>query len=288
MRCGISHKATDYLNLEVSIRIRKEASGAHNEGCADLLSDLMKLGAAEHINVMVNGKNLGVMYEGPLPATNYLLYPMSNEKIGKRNLEGIDKISGISHFLGIVGGFTSPLAHVALLQQKNSIETCTFVDTDENQCFNAVVMALRLDRHLSRGMDIRAFEPKLFLDRTLFERPLPDRFNFRNEDMMQSVVSASEGGRYFIYLSNAYMLGDYHNIIISTITGDDDIMETADLLKAILENRNMDSGSCVLFAHAWSSEFVMLEKEHDGFSIRDLQCGNRTARKTLEAFLRRI
>lgn len=277
------------LSLEVSSRIREEVS----KGGTNLLADLIRIGADnpatvqiqpgfEPVRLDMNGLHFGVTYVGRLPE-GCVAYLEANEKFDRHTFRAIGRISGINHFLGITGGFNYPLSIVLNLQQRNSLETCTFVDDDAEQCFNAIVMVLRFDRYLSNNTTTSNFEPHLFFKHALLGRHLPYAFDFRNEDIMQEVVLASGRGRYFIYLSNAYRIGYFPHPIIPGSNGMD---ETKTVWKAILENRNIEPGSYILSVKPFSSQFVMLRKEQSGFSVPYFHCGGKMNMEVLEALLR--
>jgi hypothetical protein len=236
--------------------------------------ELIRNPDGRQVSIDIKGKFFNVEYSGELPQSSYLPYHRSNEKFDKYIFKVINAMHDIDGFKGIAGGFTFPLSLVLNMQCKNNLETLTFVDNDKSQLFHGIFVTLRYDKIFSESskqfsqIKIRDnATPLLFLQKSKTLSCKKMTITFKNNEMEKELENTDEKHKYFIYLSNAFEFGVESDYSIPSIGGWEKSKKTHELLTTILRNGNIAIGSCIMPVEANSSDFMILRKGKDGFTV---------------------
>jgi hypothetical protein len=253
---------------------KKIASAITKDFSSDAFIELIEKSGSNPISINFEGKFFNVKYSGKWSHDwNLLPYAESNEYFDQHMFESTNAMREIDGLKGIAGGFTFPLSLVLNIQRNNNLKTITFVDTNQYQLFHGIFVTLKYDKFFFEGSLLSSENkisqdatPMLFLQNSERLKLKEMLITFKDGSLENELENTDEKRKYFIYPSNAFNFKttDFDLGVHSCWST---IEETRNLLAVISRNGNIAFGSCIMPVAGYSSDFMILRKEKDGFTL---------------------
>lgn len=244
----------------------------------DSIAASYPIGVIERAEVVVEyaGDNVSFGYSGPIPPRlvadysggilpNGDFYDETNEHYDHETVRLLRSATGVTHYLGTLGGVDGVLAQLSVLQQSSTLSGISIVDGNATQIFYGMTKLYAYD--LS-GTPTVGFSS---LANTMMHPQKGTRLDISLDDIANAVMDTSEPGVKFIYLSNIFdML-----VILErpsarktiNIDGWNREPTTKMVLKSILDNQSILDGSYVMLARPGGTTALLLKKASGSFSV---------------------
>lgn len=264
---------------------------AFNSAEQSLRTAFRKFGNDSVLNVDYDGSRASFFYEGMIlsfsgaseRALASHLYKKTNERYGDALEATITfGVSGMTHYVGIAGGLDGPLAQLGFLQAQSKLRSVHLVDENPVQVLYDMAKLYEYDinriEEIMRSVGYAAMRGRS----SLFEGGPKIRLTVG--EMLAELRSASDDGRYFIYLSNEFFMPVYlkdgyvqhlnssgnarprtSRIDLGTMW--EQAKGTAEVMRTIAANDSIEDGSIVIFAKGNGPEVLAYEKLEGGFTV---------------------
>lgn len=200
------------------------------------------------------------------------IYRRSNEGYTLETEKALKTAAGITHYLGIAGGLDAGLAQLAVLKGRNSMSGVRIIDRNYGQIIYSTMKLLEYDTMTAEAV----LESPDFAALSGIGSPIPEGIHvgLSVNGIMGEMRGISEPGSYFVYASNIFMVpvftspesglaGTTHSIG-GLISGSDGAKATEEFLRAFMENRSVQDGSCIMFSKANGDSSMIVRKEGKG------------------------
>lgn len=238
---------------------------------------------AEEVSVSYFGSRIGFSYEGPLPPAmlaNYMIavlprlgiYEATNEHYGQRMADMLGTVTGITNYLGILGGVDGAISQLGVLERHNSITSVQFVDGNTAQIVYGMLKIYEYDTSEMRFITGGGMFP------TVTDTGIYTESGFKVRmvaaDIGNALAEVRDPGVYFVYLSNVFDAAIFTKSMTAGRRAEDrtygwnDIYETRDILHVVLQNPNIRDGSYVMINAGGQQTALILRKEDGRIVVR--------------------
>ncbi|MCL4371738.1 hypothetical protein M1373_00235 [Candidatus Marsarchaeota archaeon] len=202
------------------------------------------------------------------------IYYNSNEEYTKATMDDIKNISGLNAYLGISGGLTQIMTHMAALSHNNSIKEVKLCDKNGPQL---MYNALQLARYDAMPESINPLKHIFFADSieanegfAAYSKKVPSDVHFTLEHRtLEQMVVAAEPKKYFVYSSNAFSIAAkkdrQHSV--SNLNGLEAQDRGAELVNMLRNSEGIKNGSYLMAASANATNTLVLHKGKRNGSI---------------------
>ncbi len=207
----------------------------------------------------------------PVPLPPWGFYHETNESYSEETVRMLKSVSGITHYLGILGGIDGPLVQIGVLGQSNPLSSVSCIDANSSQTFFGM---LRLfEYNLSPTNAIKDTLTYRGLGADVYARS-GKTIDLLLTDITEGIRAVNENGTYFIYLSNVFDLHfSFKGINNGKLGFELDNMgfypdhKTREALDAIMLNPFISDGSYVMIAKPTTTVAILLRKNSGLFSL---------------------
>lgn len=231
---------------------------------------------AEGISVSYLGRRIGFSYTGPVPPVmlanygiavlpRFGIYEATNEHYGQRMVDALGTVTGVTHYLGILGGVDGAITQLGALERDNPIASVQFVDGNTAQIVYGMLKLYEYDTSEMRFIANGGMFPTVKSTGIYTKNGLSARMVAA--DIGNALAEVRDPGVYFVYLSNAFDAAIFTKSRPKEPTteertyGWNGICETRDILHIVLQNPNIRDGSYIMVNTGGQETALILRKE---------------------------